>query len=107
MRTRTKFLLLVAGFMAHLALTLMSVGQAIDCGMQENCLTPLDQAWNRALGFPVFSAMKWLSPVGHSSGTMLTLLIPLNSLAFVIVACFLLTGVKRAATSLRKPSDFT
>jgi hypothetical protein len=100
MRSRTKFALLVGGLIGHLAMTLISVSQSIDCGIQENCLTPLDQAWNKALSFPVFSALKLLNPVGHSSGTMLTLLIPLNSLAFVVVVYLLLKAVKHAREAL-------
>lgn len=93
MRNRTRIVVFIGAFAAHLALTLRSVGRAIDCGLPEDCLTALDHASDKVLAFPIFSTMEWLGPGGHSSGTMLTLLIPLNSLAFVVVLFFLSKSV--------------
>jgi len=74
-------------------MTLTSVSHIIDCGTQEGCVTPVFRIWNQALGFPLFSIMQLfdtLNPGRHSSGVVLTILFPLNSLIFVVIAYLLL-----------------
>lgn len=87
-------------FVAHLALTLMSVAHLIGCGTGGGCVTTLDRVWNQVLAFPIFSLMELLdglSPGIHASGNTLTVLIPLNSLVFTAIAYALLTKLSGAA----------
>lgn len=95
MKTQARVALFVGGFLAHLALTLVSVSHMIGCGdAAQGCVTTVDRVWNQVVGFPIFSVMElfhWLSPGSHSSGLLLTILIPVNSLAFMTIVYLLLT----------------
>lgn len=84
MKAQTKVALFSVGFFLHLGLAFASALKIANCGILEGCVKHSDYMWNQVMSFPVFSLISlFSSPGSHSSGEMLTILLPLNSLAFV------------------------
>jgi hypothetical protein len=104
MKTWMKVSLFVAAVVGHLALTLLNVFRSIDCGIISGCITTWDRLWSQILGFPIFSALELFdraTPGNHSSGTMLMILIPLNSIIVVTIIFFFVSKIFRKRAVLK------
>lgn len=82
---------LIAVFLIHLLLSVVSVSQLIGCGVGGCGYSKI--ILNKMLEFPLFLAIElfdWLLGGGKWSGENLLVLMLVNSLVFVVVAYFLL-----------------